>query len=296
MIQNENTYYIGFHRNVREMGAIPALVFDTICGLLRDPENETGYISNSTLCNLLDITAQGLRKIISRLIADGYLEKNTAIGRGNKTTYILTEKGKQSCPFYEQIKGKRGFQKRETWFPKKGNVVSPLNTELNKELKESDGDMREAQSHTLSNTTPKDFDIMKDFNEFWELYPEAKEFPAERKNCERVWFGMCEEWKQKLLNQLRNGLRWRKKEHDNPYWYLQNYNGEEVEGELPYMEQGTAKFGKWIAEAERKNVPVDLVKIKIGDNQKFVYCLHEDLETMIAAGAEFVRKHVPYRD
>ena len=44
MIYNEDAYYTGYYRNVRALGAIPALVFDTICGLIRD--NGIGEIAN----------------------------------------------------------------------------------------------------------------------------------------------------------------------------------------------------------------------------------------------------------
>ena len=108
MIRNEDTYYIGYHRNVREMGALPAVTFDTICGLLR--EDGIGEISNNTLCELLGVTVQGLRKIINKLIEAGYIEIVRGIGRGNNSTYMLTQKGKQSCRLFAN--------KRETMFQK----------------------------------------------------------------------------------------------------------------------------------------------------------------------------------
>ena len=149
--------------------------------------------------------------------------------------------------------------------------------------------MREAQSHTLSITTPQNFENMEDFNEFWNLYPEAKNFESERENCERVWFGMRSDWKNKLLEQLRNGKRWRVRANDNPIWYLRNYNGEDVQTELPFMLQGTASFGHWIDKARKDGTKVVLMFYQIGDDRRLVYVLERDRAKMEAAGAEYVR-------
>ena len=70
---------------MRTLGAIPALVFATIAGFIRD--NGIGEITNSTICELLGITPFGLRKIVKRLIDDGYLEKQSGAGRCNKCIY-----------------------------------------------------------------------------------------------------------------------------------------------------------------------------------------------------------------
>ena len=116
MIKNEDTYYIGYHKNVRELGALPAVAFDTIAGLLR-PNGGIGDIANSTLCDLLGISDKGLRKIIAKLIECGYLDRVQGNGRTNKTTYALTKKGEQSSVFL--------VEKGGTKFPKRGNKIPP---------------------------------------------------------------------------------------------------------------------------------------------------------------------------
>lgn len=282
MIYNEDTYYMGYHKNVRAIGAVPALVFDTICGLLRDPENETGEIANSTLCDLLGITPQGLRKIISKLIDDGFIMKSTAAGRGNKTLYALTEKGKQCCPFMSE--------KRETRFPKKGNVVSqkgkrgfPINTELNKELKKG-------ETPTPIIVEKEKFNGMESmFEEFWKLYPGDPDWSYDKNHCEDVWDRMDPEYQQKLLVQLRSGLRWRDKPNDKPYYYLLDYRGQDVQVELPIMRQGTVKFTQWIADAEKDGEQVCLLWETVGDKRNLVYCLERDRKLCEASGLQFLR-------
>ncbi|MBO4693444.1 MAG: winged helix-turn-helix transcriptional regulator, partial [Clostridia bacterium] len=97
---NENAYYIGYYHNVRTLGAMPALVFDTIVGYIR--QTGIGYVDNDTICELLNITERYLLPIIKKLINEGYIEKDPGNGRGNKSTYYLTKKGKQKAPFYDQ--------------------------------------------------------------------------------------------------------------------------------------------------------------------------------------------------
>lgn len=290
MIYNEDTYYYGYHRTVRELGAVPALVFNTICGLIR--ENGIGEIANGTLCELLDITPQYLRPVIKKLIDLGYIEKKCGDGRGNKSIYYITEKGKQNVPFYGEKRGNyiliKGKQKRD-----KGETNPPLlNKVLNKELKESGGDTRETRTTPLSITTPKDFNFMEDFLEFWKLYPGDPEWSHEKENCARFWdsASMPDEWKQRLLDQLRKGLRYRKREHDNPIWYLRNYQGETVTGELPYYRQGTAKCTKFIEKAEKDGTPVVIMRypVEADGSGQLAYCLKSDQATMEAAGAKFL--------
>ena len=200
MIYNEDTYYIGYHRNVREMGALPAVTFDTICGLLR--EDGIGEISNNTLCELLGVTRQGLNKIIGKLIETGYVEIVRGIGRGNNSTYMLTQKGKQSCRFFAN--------KTATKLPKKGNNVDikpqqscTIIEELNKELKKGE--------------LPPTPDVMeKDFLEFWDKMSFSPDFDLDKKHCSDVWDSMSDEWQQKLLQQARMNLRWRNKPNDKP--------------------------------------------------------------------------------
>ena len=282
MIKNEDTYYIGYHKNVRELGALPAVAFDTIAGLLR-PNGGIGDIANSTLCDLLGISDKGLRKIIAKLIECGYLDRVQGNGRTNKTTYALTKKGEQSSVFLVE-KGGTKFPKRGNKVPKKGEQNSPINTELNKELKESGGDTRDARDPHALSTTPQNFENMEDFNLFWELYPGDPQWTAEKENCERVWFGMRQEWRDRLIQQLRNGQRWRVRENDNPLWYLRNYNGEVVKGELPYLRQGTAQFTKWRDDNVQNGIRMCLIRFE----DHVAYCLASDLPVMIDAGAKLL--------
>lgn len=293
MIYNEDTYYYGYHRTVRELGAVPALVFNTICGLIR--ENGIGEISNNTLMELIGINSRHtLTDSINKIIEAGYLEKKSGDGRGNKCIYYITEKGAKNAPFMDD-KGGKICTKRGQKMHKKGAENAPINTELNKELKESGGDTREAQSHTLSVTTTKDFNFMEDFLEFWKLYPGDPEWSHEKDNCARFWdsASMPDEWKQKLLEQLRKGLRYRHRDHDNPIWYLRNYKGETVTGELPYYHQGTAKFAKFIAKAEADGTPVVIMRypVEADGTGKLAYCLQSDQQTMEAAGAIFLTNY-----
>lgn len=299
MIYNENAYYTGYYRNVRTLGAIPALVFDTIAGFIRD--NGIGEITNSTICELLGITPFGLRKIVKRLIDDGYLEKQSGAGRGNKCIYYITEKGKLCCPFMS-LKRETPLPlyepKRETRLPlymqEKGNVVAikgqrgcPLNKELNTD--NSGGDTRYTRG-TPPHTTTTTFENSekKDFEEFWEKYPEAKLYPQEKEICQKEWDKMCPEWRENILQQLRNGQRWRPargNDGDNPIWYLRNYAGQDMRGELPFMRQGTMQFSEWLEDAERRGVKVSLTRY----DGELAYCYTSDLPTMIASGAEFIR-------
>ena len=294
MIYNENAYYTGYYRNVRTLGAIPALVFDTIAGFIRD--NGIGEITNSTICELLGITPFGLRKIVKRLIDDGYLEKQSGAGRGNKCIYYITEKGKLCCPFMS-LKRETPLPlyepKRETrltlFVQEKGNVVAikgqrgcPLNKELNTD--NSGGETRYTRDTPPQVTTT----TFEDFEEFWEKYPEAKLYPQEKESCQKEWKDMRPEWREKILQQLRNGQRWRPargNDGDNPIWYLRNYAGQDMRGELPFMRQGTMQFSEWLEDAERRGVKVSITRYD-GD---LAFCYTSDLQTMIAAGAEFIR-------
>ena len=99
MIRNEDAYYTGYYRNVRTLGAIPALVFDTICGMLRDRDG-IGSISDDTLMEMLGLKSKpNFRKIIADLIKAGYIEKESGKGRGNISIYYITEKGSQNHPY-----------------------------------------------------------------------------------------------------------------------------------------------------------------------------------------------------
>jgi hypothetical protein len=175
-------------------------------------------------------------------------------------------------------------QKRGNKVPLKGEQSSALNTELNKELKESGGDTRVPASTPTLSTTPQNFENMEDFNLFWSLYPGDPNWTSEKENCERVWFGMSQEWRDRLIQQLRDGKRWRVRENDNPYWYLRNYNGEAVKGELPYLRQGTASFVKWHDDNVKNGARMCLLIFE----ERAAYCLAEDLPVMIDAGAKLI--------
>jgi DNA-binding transcriptional regulator GbsR (MarR family) len=155
MIYNEDAYYTGYYRNVRALGAIPALVFDTIAGLVR--EDGIGEIANSTLMEILGCSKPTLLAAIEKLINAGMVEKKQGDGRGNKCIYYITEKGKENCPFMRE-KGSKIFTKRVKKFYEKGKEICPINKELNKELKESGDVARAAHEHTLSNTTTTFFE------------------------------------------------------------------------------------------------------------------------------------------
>ena len=264
---------MGYHRNVRELGALPAVTFDTICGLLR--EDGIGEISNSTLCDLLGVTVQGLRKIINKLIEAGYVEIVRGIGRGNTSTYMLTQKGKQSCRLFTN--------KRETMFQKKGNNVSlkgkqsyPIIESINTELKEG--------------VPPTPEKVMsEDFLLFWDLYGASPEFDYDKQHCSDVWDRIDPEWQQKLLQQVRMGLRWRNKPNDKPYYYLLDYRGQDVQVELPIMRQGTTKCAKWLQEAQADGNKICLMFEGEGDQQHVVYCLAKDRKICEAAGLRYCR-------
>jgi DNA-binding HxlR family transcriptional regulator len=299
MIYNEDAYYTGYYRNVRALGAIPALVFDTIAGLVR--EDGKGEIANSTLMEILGCSKPTLLAAIEKLINAGMVEKKQGDGRGNKCIYYITEKGKENCPFMRE-KGSKIFTKRVKKFYEKGKEICPINKELNKELKES-GDVACAarEHHALSNTTTffeeeninkKQISMSSEFDEFWKLYPGDPNWSHEKEHCENFWRYMSDEWRAKLIKQLRAGLRWRVRENDNPIWYLRNYKGEDVKGEMPCVRQGTVTFEKWLYDAERTNTPVAIIRYE----EKIAYCYESDLQTMLDAGATFIRKHTPYVD
>ena len=265
MIYNEDTYYIGYHKNVREIGALPAVTFDTICGLLR--EDGIGEISNSTLCDILGVTPQGLRKIVSRLIEADYIKIVRGIGRGNTSTYEITEKGKQCCRLFTN--------KRETTFPKKGNNVSlkgkqsyPIKEELKKELKEKE-------------ETPTPVVMEKEFLEFWDKMLFSPDWDYDKENCARVWDGMPSEWRTKLVTMAQNGLRWRTKENDKPIFYLRDYRGQDVNMELPFVRNGSAQIDHW--QRDGKTICVMMYEGRVA------YCLAENRPTMESAGAQYLR-------
>ena len=295
MIKNEDTYCTVQHKIVRELGAWEAVVYGTIANLLRKTDG-IGEISNQTIMDLCGIgNKMSLFRYINKLIDCGYIEKREGKGRGNISIYYITKKGNNLLPISEK-KGNKNDTEKVTKMSEKGNNMLPLNKGINKELnKESGGVLRDAQSPTLSITTPQNFENMEDFNEFWNLYPEAKNYPQEKESCEKVWSLMQKEWREKLVQQLRDGKRWRPaygNDRDNPVWYLRNYAGQDVETELPFMRPGTVKFEKWCNETWKAGKKIALIRYA----GSLAYCQMEDLQQMQNAGAEFLSEFEEFND
>lgn len=299
MIKNEDTYCTVQHRIVRELGAWEAVIYATIANLLRKTDG-IGEVSNQTLIELCGVNKKSLSRYIATLIESGYVEKKAGDGRGNISIYYVTKKGDNLTPFNTK-KGGQNDPKRGTNLPLKGDKMTPINKGENKEKKESGGDTRvpvdvPATTPTLSDTTPQIFEDMKDFEEFWVLYPEAEKFAHEKENCERVWYAMPQEWRDKLVQQLRNGQRWRKAtgtDRDNPIWYLRNYSGQDAKMDpatLPFVRQGTAAFIEWIDRAQASGEKVVVMRYPDERGEiRLAYCLARDKQTMLNAGAEYVR-------
>ena len=310
MIKNEDTYCIVYHKIVRELGAWEAVIYSTIATLLRKTDG-IGEVSNQTLMDMLGKDRKSLSRWIDSLIQSGYIEKRAGDGRGNISIYYITEKGDKMTTFNIK-KGGQNDPKRGANCPIKGDKMTPINKGEIKEKKESGGDSREyAQATPLSNTTqllvkqfsvgdtptpPKNENAMNDFLEFWNLYPEASKFEYEKENCDRVWSAMKTEWRAKILQQLRGGQRWRKAtgtDRDNPIWYLRNYSGQDAEAdqsELPFVRQGTAAFAKWIEKQQSSGEKIIIMRYPDEHGEmRLAYCLEKDKQTMLNAGAEFVR-------
>lgn len=294
MLKNEETYCVVYHKIVRELGAWEAVVYSTIANLLRKTDG-IGEVSNQTLMEMLGKDKKSIYRWIATLIEAGYIEKRAGDGRGNISIYYITKKGGNLTPFKE----KKGWQfdtERVAKSTIKGGNLPPINKGENKEKnKESGGDTRDTRDpHALSDTTPQIFEekvfnpknenTMKDFEEFWELFPGHENWSGEKESSERVWFATPQEWRDKLIQQLRSGQRWRVRENDNPYWYLKNYNGETVQVELPYLRQGTVKFQRWHQENTIKGNRMCLLRFE----DRVAYCLHSDLQTMLNAGAQLI--------
>ncbi len=292
MIRNEDTYCIVQHKIVREIGAWEAVVYSTIVALLRKTDG-IGEVSNQTLMDMCGVNRKSLSRYITTLIEAGYIEKRAGDGRGNISIYYVTEKGDNLTTFKEK-KGGQNDPKRGTKTTIKGDKMTPINKGEIKEKKESGGDSREDAQIAPLSTTPQNFEekslipkndpTMKDFEEFWELYPGDPQWSGEKENCERVWYAMQQSWRDNLVQQLRGGLRWRKRDNDNPYWYLKNYNGETVNGELPFVRQGTVTFERWCQKNYAEGKRMCLVRFE----ERLAYCLHDDLQTMLNAGAQVI--------
>lgn len=288
MVKNEDTYCKVKHKIVRELGAWEAVVYGTIADILRK-KHGYGNVSNDTLINLIGRDKKSIYRWIDRLVDAGYLEKVGGKGRGNISIYYITKKGGNMTPFEEEKRGQIDTEKGAN-MTEKGGEMPPINKGENKEInKESGGDMRTgAQSHTLS-ITPQNFENMEDFKEWWDLFTGGTEFQSERENCERVWYSLQQSWRDNLVQMAKNGMRWRQRENDNPYWYLKNYSGETVRYDLPIMRQGTAAFTKWLNDSIRSGHKVCVMLMGTGDDTHCVYCLERDKETCEAAGMRFVR-------
>lgn len=281
MIYNEEAYYTGYYRNVRAIKAVPALVFDTIVGLLRDPNNKTGEIANKTLCDMLGVTKHTVIESVNKLVKSGYIEVSDRDGgRGNKSVYILTEKGVENAPFMGE-KGCRNLSKRVQKMHEKGAENAPINKELNKELKE-----REVTPTPISNQNEKIF--MKDFETWWSKYPGDPDYSYDKENCEKVWSLMQPEWREKLVTMAERGIRWRTKQNDKPIFYLRYYAGQDAQMELPFVRQGSKQFAQWIEDHERKD-RICFIHYGEDEKNKGAFCLEKDLQTMIDAGAVWVR-------
>lgn len=246
MIYNEDTYCVVYHRNVREIGAVQAVVFNTIAGLIQAGD---GCISNDTLCDLCGCTEQYMRKIIAALIEVGYIDKVAGNGRGKKTTYVLTEKGKQNAPLYAPKRGNKVIQKGET-------KRTPIIKDINKENK-------------LIN--------MEDFSIFWNLFRVDQDHESERTRCEGFWRYMPEDKRQSIIRELEEGKR--SNNTKSPYVYLYNYTIP-----LRFIRQGTATFDKW----RRENIETGKRMCLILYDGRVANCLAEDLPQMIEAGAELI--------
>lgn len=293
MIKNEDTYCIVQHKIVRELGAWEAVVYGTIANLLRKTDGY-GNVSNDTLINLIGRDKKSIYRWIDRLVDAGYLDKVGGKGRGNISIYYITKKGGNMTPFKEEKRGQIDTEKGAN-MTEKGGEMPPLNKDKNKEInKESGDDMHaSAQSHALSNTTPQNFENMEDFNLWFELFTGGSEWQHEKENCERVWFGMTQQWRDNMVQMAQNGLRWRKRENENPYWYLKNYNGEVAQVELPYLRQGTKEFENWYNGNLASGTKMVLMRYrKQGDRDDaptLAYCLETDKQIMLDSGAEYLR-------
>ena len=285
MIRNEDTYCVVYHKIVRELGAWEAIVYSTIVALLRKTDG-IGEVSNQTLMDMCGLPLASLKRYINTLIKNEYIEKKGGNGRGNISIYYITKKG-LNLNTLKQKKGAQIDTEKGSKMNEKGLNLDTINKGIIKENKESGGDTRETRSHTLSTTTTQILEDMKDFNLFWDLYPGDPEWTQEKESCERVWSLINPEWQDKLITQLQDGKRWRpidktNPDRNNPIWYLRNYQGQDVQGELPYLRQGSAKFIKWREDNTKNGKRMCLIQYE----GKVANCLYDDLQTMIAAGAK----------
>lgn len=262
---------------MRAMGAIPALVFDTIVWQIR--VHQSGEIANSTIQEMLGVKSKKtISDAIKDLIADGWIVRTKGNGSGNKSVYMLTEKGIKNAPFIEE-KGIKNDPKRDKKITQKGIENAPLLKDI-KELKE-----REVTPTPIPNQNEKI--IMKDFETWWSKYPGDPEYSYDKENCEKVWSLMQPEWREKLVTMAERGIRWRTKQNDKPIFYLRDYSGQDAQMELPFVRQGSKTFAKWIEDHEHKDV-ICLFRYE----GSLAYCLEDAKQMMIDAGAEFIRSWI----
>lgn len=252
MIKNEDAYYQGYYRNVRAIGAVPALVFDTICGLIR--EKGIGEIANSTLLEMLGIKSKNtLNDAIDKIIKVGYIEKRAGDGRGNKCIYYITEKGLKNAPFMNK-KGVKICTERGQNLTKKGSENDPINTELNTELnknlssfevqspskdeREEDKIFIEEENINNSEISPEDEqkaledvknlfaqdevenETKSSFLEFWKLFNPDEDKKCMYKVALGEWNRMEENWRAAAITLFSRGARTNER---NPYFFLQHF-------------------------------------------------------------------------
>ena len=259
MIYNEDTYCIVYHRNVRELGAIPALVLNTIAGMVAHSD---GQISNESLAELLGISERHLIPQIKLLMASGYIDKVAGNGRGKRTTYVLTEKGEQNVPLFAP--------KRVNKLSKKGEQNVPLNNkEINKVITTRIRVAKEEENKEFL----KGLD-MEQFNRFWNAFRADAEHEHERERCERAWYYKSDDEKESILRAMEDGSA--KKWTQSPFVWLQNFKAP-----LPFVRQGEA-CKRWLKEH------ADERKCVILFDGSSAFCLASDLDKMIEAGAKLV--------
>ncbi len=248
MIKNEDAYYQGYYRNLRALGAIPALVFDTICGLIR--EKGIGEIANSTLLEMLGIKSKNtLDDAIDKIIKVGYIEKRAGDGRGNKCIYYITEKGSKNAPFMNK-KGVRICTERGQNLTEKGSENDPINTVLNEELnknlssfevqspskdeREEDKIFIEKENINNPEDEQKALEDLKNlfaqdeignetkssFSEFWKLFNPDEDQKCKYKVALSEWNRMEENWRAAAITLFSRGARTNER---NPYFFLQHF-------------------------------------------------------------------------
>ena len=248
MIKNEDAYYQGYYRNVRALGAVPALVFDTICGLIR--EKGIGEIANSTLLEMLGIKSKNtLNDAIDKIINVGYIEKRAGDGRGNKCIYYITEKGSKNAPFMNK-KGVRIYTERGQNLTEKGSENDPINTVLNEELnknlssfevqspskdeREEDKIFIEKENINNPEDEQKALEDVKNlfaqdeignetkssFAEWWKLFNPDEDQKCKYKVALSEWNKMEENWRAAAITLFSRGARTNER---NPYFFLQHF-------------------------------------------------------------------------